>query len=88
MIQYISFSHPICRWVEDGSLVDDGSGSFTNWDQAPPPDPNGAESENCMQMSYDGTWRDNDCDVDFYWAICSKPIKSANAAARNSITLA
>merc|ERR1712117_186431 len=71
------------RWVEDGSLVDDGSGSFTNWYE-PTDQPNGGESQNCMWMSSynDGRWYDTDCDNTFY-AVCSKPIASSAAAAHN-----
>ena len=82
MIQHISLSPPICRWVEDGSLVDDGSGSFTNWYSN---QPNGGESKNCMTMfsSYGGEWFDYYCDDGVGPAVCSKPI--ASVAAHNII---
>ena len=69
----------ICRWTEDGSLVDDGSGSYTNWREG---QPTGEEDWNCMVMDpVDGTWGDYDCDDDSGPAVCSKPIASAAAAA-------
>merc|ERR1719323_2186383 len=69
------------RWVEDGSLVDDGSGSFTNWAEG---HPNGGESKNCMTMyGGDGTWYDYYCDDGVGPAVCSKPI--ASVAAHNII---
>jgi len=72
----------VWRWVDDGSLVDDG-GSYTNWE---PGQPNEGESANCMYMWYDdGTWYDYSCDAydGPYYAVCSKPIASAAAAAHN-----
>merc|ERR1712117_897701 len=65
----------VWRWAEDGSLVDDGSGSYTNWfPNHPLPNP----YQNCMVMYYlyDGTWADYACDSAFY-AVCSKPITTA-----------
>ena len=70
--------HPICRWAEAGSLVDDGSGSFTNWYH--PGEPGGGEWENCMQLrASDGKWRDASCTSSHVPAVCSKPIASAAA---------
>ena len=75
----MSFSHPICRWAEDGSLVDDG-GSYTNWREGEG-QPNG--DGDCMYMYYiDGTWYDTSCDFNEY-AVCSKPIASAAATGHN-----
>ena len=76
--------YPICRWVEDGSLVDDGS-SYTNWQQS---QPNG--NGDCMVMfSSDGTWDDYDCGYPGLYAVCSKPIAStANATAAHNINRA
>ena len=84
MIQCRSL-HPICRWVEDGSLVED-SGSFTNWAE----DNNEGEIANCMKIWYDndhqdGTWYYAYCDST-YPAVCSKPI--ASSAAPHNITRA
>ena len=73
----MSPSHLICRWEDDGSLVDDG-GSYTNWREG---QPNG--DGDCMYMYYiDGTWFDTFCDY-LNYAVCSKPIASASAAAHN-----
>merc|ERR1712117_531845 len=61
----------VWRWVEDGSLVDDGSGSFTNWGED---EPDNGEDYNCMSMySGSGTWYDTNCDYTLR-AVCSKPI--------------
>ena len=84
IIQHLSFSPPICRWMEDGSLVDNGSSSFTNWFGS---NPNGGVYWNCMKMySDDGTWGDDECNVTLLYAVCSKPIASAAAATANNIT--
>ena len=68
----MSPSPPICRWVEDGSLVEEDGGSFTNWI---PGQPAGGEAENCMQLYSDvAQWNDFDCDPDIGPpAVCSKP---------------
>ena len=92
LIQSLSLSPLICRWAEDGSLVDD-SGSYTNWYSGgsnPQPQPDGGENANCMYMSYsyDGTWFDNYCDSLYQSTVCSKPIASAAAAAAHNITRA
>ena len=75
----------LCRWVEDGSLVEGDGGSFTNWGEDEPDD---GESENCMGMYWsDGTWYDINCDYP-YDAVCSKPIASATATPSHNITRA
>ena len=80
MINCLSFSHPICRWTEDGSLVNDDD-SFTNWGEGYPGGPQGQYS-NCMLMFQDnGKWIDLDCGTSRSHAVCSKPIGSS--AARN-----
>ena len=72
--------------MEDRSLVDDG-GSFTNWEEGQPV-PGGNTYQNCMHMGFSsGTWYDNDCYYSLY-AVCSKPIASAPAAAAHNITRA
>ena len=81
MIQCLSFSPPICRWAEDGSLVDDGNGSYTNWY---PGDPSLGTYGNCMFMYQDAEalWTDTfNCDNARSHSVCSKPIGSS--AARN-----
>ena len=77
----MSLSHPICRWAEDGSLVEEDGGSFTNWY---PGDPSLGTYGNCMFMyqEYDATWTDTfNCDNARSHSVCSKPIGSS--AARN-----
>ena len=88
MIQCLSLSHPICRWVEDGSLVDEDGGSFTNWRESQD-EPNGGGGENCMAMfPDDGTWYDINCYDVYYHPVCSKPIASTATAAAHNISRA
>ena len=59
--------------------MDDGNGSFTNWNEEFG-QPNGGESYNCMLASgSSGTWYDYGCDYTWF-AVCSKPIPSSAAA--------
>ena len=68
---HFSLSHPICRWLEDGSLVGE-DGSFTNWDYLQPSGYN-----DCMAMvTYIGKWMDAYCG-NTVSAICSKSIATA-----------
>ena len=77
MIQSPSL-HPICRWAEDGSLVEDGSGSFKNWFLGQPNNADGGQD--CMHMrAGDGKWYEISCTSTPLDALCAKPIASAAA---------
>ena len=80
--------YPICRWVEDGSLVEEDGGSFTNWRESQD-EPNGGGGENCMAMfPDDGTWYDINCYDVYYHPVCSKPIASTATATAHNISRA
>ena len=71
----------LLRWVDDNSLVENGS--YINWNPPGfyPPQPTEGTFENCMKMYLsswpeiqDATWWSNPCDYVEEYGVCSKPI--------------